>query len=308
MEQNKRQPQISADGAVRITDSRVTAPISFTQLADVHLYPPPEDRSQTNEVYRAISCNGGLPPLVTPFNALVAQIAGMLDEVTARGDDFVAWSGDILDTYHPETAALVVNLCRERGLACYFQIGNHDWDYGWPPGDMSTRLPATKFDVALRNKQAHKMMTEDWGMPGLYYSFERSGVRFISADTLHRTLTDPSVGPINPASTYDETQADWIIDQLRWDGPMVLFQHVPFNPTTPDYQVEPWKNFIYGCVLEEDPISRRVAEAVKTCPNLLGVFVGHKHRRAEDPLGATWQFMVGLAAEGQSRRVLIERE
>ncbi len=289
-------------------DRRVTAPVSFTQISDVHLYPPPDDRDSINEAYRQISCNGSLRALETPYNTLVAQLAAMLDEVKARRDDFVLWTGDILDTYDPETASLVVELCRERGLPCYFQMGNHDWDFGWTPGDTSTRLPATMFDIEMRNKQARKMMIQDWGMPGLYYSFERSGVKFISADTMHRTLRDPSDGPINPASTYDQAQAEWIIDQLKWDGPMVLFQHVPFNPTTPDYQVEPWKSFVYGCVNEEDPITRRVAEAVKTCPNLLGVFVGHKHRRAEDPLGSTWQFMIGLAAEGQSRRVVIERE
>lgn len=298
--------QISPDGTVHITDPRVQGRVAFTQIADVHLYPPGVDRDLVNEVYRQISCNGSLRALNTPFNALVGQVAGMLDEVAGRGDDFVVWSGDILDTYDPEIAALVVELCRERGLPCYFQMGNHDWDFGWTPGDMSTRLPATKFDVDQRNRQALKMMTEDWGMPGLYYSFERKGVRFISADTIHRTLTDPADGPINPASTYDPVQAEWIIEQLKWDGPMVLFQHVPFNPTTPDYQVEPWKNFVYGCVLEEDPVSARVAQTVKQCPNLLGVFVGHKHRRSEDPLGLTWQFMVGLAAEGCSRRVVIE--
>ena len=127
----KNTPEVAPDGTVRIRDSRVTSPIRFTQIADVHLYPPPADRDCINDAYRMISCNGSLRALETPYNALTAQLAGMLDEVKARGDDFVAWSGDILDTYDPETAGLVVKLCRERDLPCYFQMGNHDWDYGW---------------------------------------------------------------------------------------------------------------------------------------------------------------------------------
>ena len=50
---------------------------------------------------------------------------------------------------------------------------------------------------------------------------------------------------------------------------------------------------------------RRVRAAVESCPNLLGIFVGHKHFCSEDPLGATWQFMIGLASDGHWRIVKI---
>lgn len=304
--------RICPDGTVLFRDARITGRLSFTQIADTHLYPPPDDRNSINEAYRKVSCSGSLKALVTPYNVLKKQLAGMLDAVKLRGDDFVAWSGDILDTYQPENSSMVLELCRERGLAYYFQMGNHDWDYGWwLPGEHaepSAMLPAAMYDIGLRTRQAEEVMTKSWSMPGRYYSFDLKGVRFINTDPIHRTITDPSIGPIKLVSTYDAPQANWLTSQLRWEGPMIIFQHVPFSPLTSEYQAEPWRSFAGGCVSKEDPVSRRVQTAVENCPNLLGVFVGHKHMRTEDPLGNTWQFMTGLPAEGQSRHVIISNE
>lgn len=293
------------DGSVHFVDRRVTMPVTLAQVADTHLYPPPADRNDINREYRATSCNGSLKALNTPYAELERHLARMVDDIKACGADFVSFSGDILDCYHPESAGMLVALCAERELPAYFQMGNHDWDTEWPTDDGSSspnRLPAQQYDIELRTHRAEKLMTEDWGMPALYYSFEWQGVRFVSLDTIHRSGTRTWEGKIS--SSYDEAQADWLIQQLAYDGPIVIFQHVPFNPVTAEYRPEQWVELRGGCV-GDDEHSQRVRAAVESCPNLLGVFVGHKHFCSEDPLGHTWQFMTGLASDGHWRLVKI---
>lgn len=297
--------QLYPDGSVQFVDARVTQPLAFAQVADTHLYPPPTDRNDINEEYRATSCSGVLKALNTPYALLEQYLGRMLDDMKTCGVDFVSFSGDILDCYHPESARLLVELCAERGLPAYFQMGNHDWDTEWPTGDGSScldRLVTQQYDLALRAERASKLMTQDWGMPGLDYSFECKGVRFVNLDTIHRSRTPTWEGKIS--SSYDEAQADWLIKQLAYEGPIIIFQHVPFNPVTSEYRPEPWVNLAFGCVGDDDQ-SRRVRAAVENCPNLLGVFVGHKHFCSEDPLGHTWQFMIGLTSGGHWRLVKI---
>jgi len=294
---------LSADGSVQFMDAQVTNSVAFAHITDLHWPPPPINWDEVNRKYRATSCNGSLRGLQTPFQQLQRELAGMLDKIQARGADFVLFGGDNMDCYHPQTARLMVTLCRERGLSAYFVMGNHDWDEEYPRGDVKDcphRLVAQKYDRELRNSRARKLMTEDWQMSGLYYSFECKGIRFIILDTLHITLTE-AVDDI--ASFYDEEQADWLIKQLEWDGPIIVAQHVPFSPVTPTYQPEAWMD-LRGTVCEDDQ-GQRVRSALASCPNLLGIFVGHKHFRAEDPLGNTCQFMTKLSCENVYRYVKI---
>jgi hypothetical protein len=302
---NVSEVYLHPDGSVQFMDRRVSRPITFAHVADTHLYPPPENRDDINHAYRATSCNKDLKSLVTPYARLEQLITRMMDDIAACEVDFVSFSGDILECYHPESARMLVDLCAERGLTAYFQMGNHDWDTEWPVDDRPHglgRLPSQQYDLGMRNGRAEKVMCGDWGMPGLYYSFESKGVRFVCLDTIHRSRTPTMEGKIS--SFYGETQANWLIEQLAYDGPIVVFQHVPFNPMTADYRPEPWPKFVYGCVANDEE-TLRVRAAIENCPNVLGVFVAHKHFRSEDPLGNTRQFMIGLACEGDWRLVKI---
>ncbi len=57
----------------------------------------------------------------------------------------------------------------------------------------------------------------------------------------------------------------------------------------------------------DDEHSQRARTVVESCPNLLGVFVGHKHSCSEDLLRHTWQFVTGLASDGHWRVVKIAK-
>ena len=314
--------QLSPDGDVQLMDARVTDPVAFAHITDLHWPPPPANWDEVNREYQAISCSGGLRPVQTPLRQLQEELGAMLDEIQARGADFVLFGGDNIDCYHPQTARLLLTACQERGLRAYFVMGNHDWDEEYPPTvngfaptgdarDCVHRLITQKYDVELRNRRVHKLMIEDWQMPGLYYAFECKGIRFIILDPFH---IPPKHHPAEPwdghrmASFYDEEQVDWLIKQLEGDGPIIVAQHVPFNPVTPTYQPEAWVRLGYawgGCIFPFDDQSRRVRLALENCPNLLGIIVGHKHFRADDPLGNTWQFMTELSGENVYRYVNI---
>jgi hypothetical protein len=135
-------------------------------------------------------------------------------------------------------------------------------------------------------------------MPALYYSFERQGVRFLVLDTPYVKLNGDYAGIV------DKAQTDWFIDQLDYDGPMIVFHHVPFNLPTVEHRLLAVWNGTMGCIAN-DRNGRRILDAMKHCPNVLGTFTAHAHIRSEDPLGGPWQFMAPPASEGQWRYVKI---
>ncbi len=293
-EASSSQFRLSPDGDVQLMDARVTDPVAFAHITDLHWPPPSANWDEVNWEYQATSSYGSLRSLQTPLRQLQEELSAMLDEIQARGADFVLFGGDNTDCYHPQTARLLLTLCQERGLPAYFVMGNHDL------GDVNDCLDGVitqEYDRELWSRYARKIMTEDWQMPGLYYSFERKGVRFIILATWNVLLTEPWDDQL--ASVYDEEEVDWLIKQLEWDGPIVAVQHVPFNPVTSTYQPEAWRGV--ESTVHEDDQGQRVRLALGNCPNLLGIIVGHKHILGprEDPLGSTWQFMTETSSESE---------
>ena len=284
-------------------DARVTDPVAFAHITDLHWPPPAADWDEVNSEHQTSSCQGVMRNVQTPLRQLQKELAAMVDEIQARGADFVLFGGDNVDCYHPQAARLMLTVCQERGLPAYFVMGNHDWDEEYPRGDVKDKLClhrviTRKYDRELRSRRVRKLMIEDWQMPGPYYSFECKGVRFVILDPWHIPLTEPWDGHIY--SFYDEEQVNWLIKQLEYDGPIIVAQHVPFNPLTPTYQPEVWVGL--GGTVYEDDQGRRVRLALENW-NILGIIVGHKHilMTREDPLGNTWQFMTEPSGENGYR-------
>ena len=271
-------------GEVYFTEPRVTDTLSFAHVVDLHL--PPVDEAAWPARYRhAIewwNVDSGRPHATLP---------ALLDQVAAAKVDFVFFGGDVLDYYDPATADYVVELCRQRGLKCHFQIGNHDYESDY------LRFVTHECDAQVRAANGAKL-AEHWQMPGLYHSFEQRGVRFVSLDTPYHKL-DCGYG-----GRFDRAQADWLTEQLSFDGPIVVFLHVPFALPTNELRLRGvWNGNLAGVI--EDEQGRRVKNAIAACPNVLGLFCGHTHVRFEDRLGHTCQFITGSGTQGDWRKVTI---
>ena len=271
-------------GAVQFIEPRVASPVAFAHVADLHLPPDPPE-IWPKEYRRAIEWWD------IEQKRPNATLPGMLDEMRDAGVDFVFFGGDICDYYHPETAERVVRLCRERGLEAHFQIGNHDWE------TERIRYMTNDLEWDIRAENGAKL-ARHWRMPGLYYSFEKAGVRFISLDMPYERIEGVWSGLV------DNAQTDWFVDQVAYEGPIVVFHHIPFNLPSLEPRVRAFWQGGLSCVAEDEN-GLRLRRAIEICPNVLGTFVAHAHMRAEHPIGGTWQFMVEAGIHGLWRYVKI---
>ena len=274
------------DGNVFFCDDRVTEPISFAHVVDLHL-PPRRDEAWPAKYRHAIQWWN------IECGRSHQRLPGLLDAIKDAEVDFVFFGGDVLDYYDPETADYVVALCRERDLTCHFQIGNHDYETD------NIRYLTHEIDFEVRDRQGGKLC-DHWSMPGLYYAFDHHGARFISLDTPYMKYSSGETG-----GEFDQRQVDWLVEQLKFDGPIIVFQHVPFNLPTVEHRMRAIWNGALACVTEDDQ-GRRVKSAIQTCANLLGTFNGHTHMRSEDPIGTNYQFITGPGHSGHWRHVRIE--
>ena len=272
------------DGDVYFTDERVVNPVRFAHVADLHLPPHPPDVWPAK--YRH-AIDWWDRRFARPHRVLPR----ILDEAKACGVDFVFFGGDVLDYYHPETAELVVELCCSRGLAFHFLMGNHDWN------DDYIRYVTHECDREVRAANGQKLC-QHWKMPGLDYSFEHCGIRFVA---LNSAVAKTDVGY---PGFLDAAQVDWFLGQLQYDGPIVVLNHVPFACPTLEYRLFAIWQGAWNCLADDDN-TRRIRQAIESCPNVLGVFAAHMHMRSEDPIGDTCQFLAPPGHNGEWRYVTI---
>jgi len=278
--------RIYHDGDVQFVDDRVSEAVTFAHVADLHL--PPRSPDVFPARYRP-----AIDWWDTQFGHPQQVLPRLLDDIRARGVDFVFFGGDILDVYDPETASLVVDMCRERGLPAHFQVGNHDWE------DEHIRYVTHECNMKARAAGCAGL-ARDWNMLGLYYAFERNGVRFLVVDTPYIQMESCWAG------FFGREQADWFVEQLEYDGPIVIFHHIPFDQPTVEHRM---RAIFFGrssCIADDED-GRRVRSAIENCPNILGTFTAHLHFRSEDPFGNTWQFLVDPGHAGRWRYVKIAR-
>jgi len=276
-------PHLYPSGDVHFTDDRLSAEVRFAHITDLHL-PPVNDRPAE---YRH-GIEWWEEDSAYPLNTL----PGLLDEVRDAGVDFVFFGGDTLDVYDATTANHVVQLCSQRGLECHFQMGNHDME------DMHTRYVTHAYEAQARASGVARLQ-KNWDMPHRYYSFERGGVRFIALDVLYRPKGNGWAGH------FDDEQVHWLLAQLDFPGPTVVFHHVPFNlPTLTERMRLIWHG-VEGWITDE-PNTRAVFDSLAACPNVFATFTGHTHIRSEDRLSEhCYQFMTGPGYYGYWRQIVI---
>ena len=107
--------------SVHFSDERVTVPLAFAHVVDLHLFADPPDL--WDERYRP-----RIEWLQKAWRNPSRTAVRVLDDIAETGVDFVSFGGDVLDFYHPEPAERILRLCRERELKAHFVIGNHDWE------------------------------------------------------------------------------------------------------------------------------------------------------------------------------------
>ena len=271
-------------GEVHFTDSRVKKPVSFAHISDLHL-PPYSKKNWPARYADAINWWD------TDFQHPNDVLPGLLDQAQAAGVDFVFMGGDNLDVYDPETADRIVQLCNDRGMGCYCSFGNHDFE------TFDIRYITHDNVPEVRQEHGDKLL-KHWSMPNRYYTFELEAIRFIVLDTPY-IFVEGGLGGF-----YDDEQVDWLEDQLKYDGPIIVFYHIPFRvPANEDRLLLVW-NGVKGWVAENEYCKRAMA-AISGCPNVLGTFAGHTHVRSEDKLGEKWQFVTAGGSQGAWRYVRI---
>ena len=274
------------DGSVQFVDSRVTRPFSFAHSADFHLLPDPP-ALWTQKYRQAINWSQSI--FLDPNKS--GKV--ILQEIQKSGVDFIFLGGDIIDYYNLEPASRIKALCKNHGLPAYYQLGNHDFE------DEHSRYISHEYNYPDRIQERRELYNL-WGMPDRYYSFERNGVRFISLDTSHYVQINGDY-----EAYIDDEQTNWLLDQLTFSGPIIIFHHVPFRLPSNEYRLRTVWNGILAC-LAEDANGRRIRQSIENCPNVMGTFTAHAHMRCEDQLGQTCQFMTGPAHDGEWRYVRID--
>lgn len=276
--------KLYAGGAVQFVDERITTPVAFAHVTDLHLPGIPTDAwpAQYRHGIEWWNVDMGYPDRI---------VGDLLDRVGQAEVDFVFFGGDVIDYYDAGAAEHLVEACRRRGLRPYFQIGNHDAENHY------LRFISHEFDAGVFAANGRKLCAH-WDMPDLDYAFEVGGVRFIAL-TLEYKRGSGGLGGV-----VKNGQAEWFIEQADFDGPVVVFEHIPFGlPTVADRLRRFWSGSL-ACVVA-DGNGRRLSEAIEGSANILGMFTGHAHMRSEDPFGRTWQFMTGPAHLGEWRYVKI---
>lgn len=273
------------DNGVHIQDPRVTKPIRFAQITDLHMHPPrefwPEKYYQPIEWWDV------------EFWRPADLLPKLLDEVAEQGVDFVIFTGDNLDHYSPEAADLYVTECAKRGLRAHYVFGNHDFQpepvrYGFEPAQPGMREEYTS------------KLCKHWGLPDRYYSFEFNGVRFIAIDVPYDKTRRGYEGFV------EKKVADWLIEQLQYDGPIVAFHHVPFKRANDFHRLKLMWGAGFALWIAETKHGIRARKALEQCENLLGTFTGHYHMNSASPLGGCSQFVLAGAGMMQWRCVQID--
>ena len=257
-------------GHIHFTDPRVKTPLSFAYITDLHL--PPWPREDWPDRY-AHAIDWWDQECEHPHDGLPV----LLDQISAAGVDFVFFGGDSLDVYDAPTACRLAELCRQRDLNCYFSFGNHDFE------SLEIRYVTHDHAPEVRRENIGQLL-EHWSMPHHYYHFDIAGVRFIVLDAPYQAIEGGWAG------SFDQQQVQWLEHQLEFDGPILLFYHIPFRTDeNQDRLLLVWNGV--RAWMAEDARSQRVMAAIKACPNLLGTFAGHSHVRSEDKIGDKWQFV-----------------
>ena len=283
---------LTIDGVhLRYRVPQVTQPVKIIQITDTHLWRDDERgepyRQYSNRMARAYNQTRHFQTgdLTNPEESF-EQVLQMAQEKEA---DLVALTGDNFSFPSEAAVEWAMERLEQSGLEWMFTSGNHDWPYEGMPGSIHE----------LRDTWIEKRLMD------LYRGTDPMNTEF--------RIKEISIVGIDNA-TYDisDSQLAFFRNQVQQNRPMLLMMHIPLYA--------PGRSVWHGCGHPEwgahsDPVYElegREPWAVEghsettfsfrkeafQAPNMLGVFVGHRHRYTTDMVHRTPQFVAPPNANG----------
>ena len=207
--------------------------VKFVQITDSHFSTAGAESSQREVEYS----KSVLEKTVKDINSL-------------KGVDFVAFTGDNIDTANPEDLKLFLGIANRLKVPYYVVIGNHEVFKSQKFDKKEYMKIVCKYSKACRAKSAN-------------YVFEKNGIVFVVVDGAKEVIPGPS-------GYYKKDTLKWLDKKLTKykNRTVVILQHFPI--------VEPYRNRTHTTYNISD------YEAVlKKHDNVIAIFSGHYHANAE---------------------------
>lgn len=210
------------------------ANVKFVQVTDSHLSTATNGYSQRD--------------VATSKETLERTIK---DINTLKGIDFVAFTGDNIDTASSKDLKLFLQIANRLKVPYYVVIGNHEVFKSQDFDKKEYMRIVRKYSKNCRARNAN-------------YSFEKRGIVFLVVDGAKEVIPGPS-------GYYKKDTLNWLDKKLTHykNKKIVILQHFPI--------VEPYYNRSHTTYNVKD-----YEDVLKKHSNVVAIFSGHYHANAEN--------------------------
>lgn len=170
---------------------------------------------------------------------------------TIKGIDFVAFTGDNIDTANAKDLKLFLKIADKLNVPYYIVIGNHEVF-------KSQKFTKTDYlDIVNKHSKAFKTNSPN-------YVFQKNGITFLVVDGAKEVIPGPS-------GYYKKDTLKWLDKKLTQfkNETVVILQHFPI--------VEPYYNRSHTTYNIKD-----YEDILKKHNNVIAIFSGHYHSNAEN--------------------------
>ena len=297
------QIRVDDDGTVHIGDPGAAELFTFVHLADSHLRRPDPDLPWTQD--------------------LADRMSKAVNRTNALDPDFVAFTGDALDSFTPDNLAYLKATVARFRAPVRFALGNHDTGIRsidalrglvTDPRDFAaerariTEIRRNNLDVpseaTLRDDESGMLQSSPkiresaiarWeralGLDSINYSVDLDGFHLVFLNFDREGITD---------SEMVWMEAD--INRAR-ERPALLFLHVPLP--IPELVPVVLARYKRDICLTAGPNTDRLFSLLSENPQILAVFAAHIHLDSVHRHGKMWQITTAPVFEGALRRVVV---